>query len=78
MAYECIEELQSEMNNLTKHGSISFKAIDELHEVYRKAMAFNKLVELYPQKEEIPSDEFFDEMGYIIKEANDEGKQFKY
>ena len=42
--------------------------LKELHEVYRKAKAFDKLVEFYPQKDEIPSDEFFMMMGYIIKE----------
>lgn len=35
------------------------QAVEELKEVYRKAKAYDKLVELYPQKEEIPSDEFF-------------------
>lgn len=38
----------------------------------RKSKAFNKLVKLYPQKDEIPSDEFFDLMGYIIKERADD------
>lgn len=33
-----------------------------------KAKAFDELVELYPQKDEVPSDEFFDEMERIIKE----------
>ena len=37
-------------------------------EVYRKEKAFDELVKLYPQKDEIPSDEFFDEMERIIKE----------
>lgn len=46
MAYECIEELQSEMNNLTKHGSNSFKAIDELNEVYFKAVTLNKIIDI--------------------------------
>lgn len=46
--------------------------LKELQEVYRKAKAFDKLVKLYPQKEEIPSDEFFDLMGYIIKERADD------
>lgn len=41
-------------------------------EVYRKAKAFDKLVEFYPQKDEIPSDEFFMMMGYIIKERADD------
>ncbi|RIN44405.1 hypothetical protein [Staphylococcus simulans] len=41
-------------------------------EVLEKAKAFDKLVELYPQKEEIPSDEFFVLMGYIIKERADD------
>lgn len=38
----------------------------------RKAKAFDKLVEFYPQKDEIPSDEFFMMMGYIIKERADD------
>ena len=38
-------------------------------EVYRKEKAFDELVKLYPQKDEIPSDEFFDEMERIIKES---------
>ena len=39
-----------------------------LDDLYAKAKAFDELVELYPQKDEIPSDEFFDEMERIIKE----------
>ncbi|ASN69450.1 hypothetical protein 7F15_56 [uncultured Caudovirales phage] len=46
--------------------------LKELQEVYRKAKAYDKLVELYPQKDEIPSDEFFMMMGYIIKERADD------
>lgn len=41
--------------------------IDELEMVYDKAKVFDKLVEFYPQKDEIPSDEFFMMMGYIIE-----------
>lgn len=48
------------------------QAVEELQEVYRKAKAYEKLVELYPQKDEIPSDEFFMMMGYIIKELTDD------
>lgn len=40
-----------------------------LDDLYAKARAFDELVELYPQKDEIPSDEFFDEMERIIKEG---------
>ena len=39
-----------------------------LDDLYAKVKAFDELVELYPQKDEIPSDEFFDEMERIIKE----------
>ncbi|HDP5827268.1 hypothetical protein ACWEXK_12315 [Staphylococcus xylosus] len=46
MAYECIEELQNEMSNLTKHGSMSFKAKDELNEVYFKAVTLNKIMDI--------------------------------
>ncbi|WP_337227986.1 hypothetical protein [Staphylococcus succinus] len=49
-------------------GNVNNELLAELQEIYRKAKAYDKLVELYPQKEEIPSDEFCDEMGHIIKE----------
>lgn len=52
--------------------NVDYKVLDELEEVYRKAKAFDKLVEFYPQKDEIPSDEFFMMMGYIIKERADD------
>lgn len=39
-----------------------------LDDLYAKARAFDELVKLYPQKDEIPSDEFFEEMERIIKE----------
>lgn len=48
--------------------------IGDIAEVKKKAKTFDKLVEFYPQKDEIPSDEFFDEMGYIIKESVDDEK----
>lgn len=44
MAYECIQELKNELNNIRQHDSISFKAIDELDEVYRKAKAFDEIM----------------------------------
>lgn len=44
------------------------KIRDELSTMDKKTKAFDKLVELYSQKDEMPSDEFLDEMGYIIKE----------
>lgn len=46
MKYKYIEELQSEMNNLTKHGAINFKAINELNEVYFKAITLNKIINI--------------------------------
>lgn len=51
--------------------NVYFKMAQEVEEVYCKAQAFDKLVEFYPQKDEIPSDEFFMMMGYIIKERAD-------
>ena len=51
--------------------NVYFKMAQEVEEVYCKAQAFDKLVEFYPQKDEIPSDEFFMMMGYIIKELTD-------
>lgn len=75
MAYEnkiaiesCIKRVHEQQGTTEKVQQI----INELEMVYRKAKAFDKLVEFYPQKDEIPSDEFFMMMGYIIKELTDD------
>lgn len=57
---------------IDERDNVYFKMAQEVEEVYRKAQAFDKLVEFYPQKDEIPSDEFFMMMGYIIKERADD------
>ncbi|OLN92930.1 hypothetical protein BMJ13_08010 [Staphylococcus saprophyticus] len=57
---------------IDERDNVYFKMSQEVEEVYRKAQAFDKLVEFYPQKDEIPSDEFFMMMGYIIKERADD------
>ena len=57
----CIKEHQGTIEKVQEMN-------DELEKTYDKAKAFDELVELYPQKEEIPSDEFFMMMGYIIRE----------
>lgn len=57
---------------IDEHDNVYFKMSQEVEEVYRKAKAYDKLVEFYPQKDEIPSDEFFMMMGYIIKERADD------
>ena len=73
MAYEykiaiesCIKRVHEQQGTTEKVQKI----INELEMVYRKAKAYDKLVEFYPQKDEIPSDEFFMMMGYIIKECD--------
>ena len=75
MAYEnkiaiesCIKRVHEQQGTTEKVQKI----INELEMVYRKAKAYDKLVEFYPQKDEIPSDEFFMMMGYIIKELTDD------
>ena len=75
MAYEnkiaiesCIKRVHEQQGTTEKVQQI----INELEMVYRKAKAYDKLVEFYPQKDEIPSDEFFMMMGYIIKELIDD------
>ncbi|KKD21153.1 hypothetical protein XA22_13715 [Staphylococcus cohnii subsp. cohnii] len=75
MAYEnkiaiesCIKKVHEQQGTTEKVQQI----INELEMVYRKAKAYDKLVEFYPQKDEIPSDEFFMMMGYIIKELTDD------
>lgn len=57
---------------IDERDNVYFKMAQEVEEVYRKAKAYDKLVEFYPQKDEIPSDEFFMMMGYIIKERADD------
>ena len=59
---------------IDERDNVYFKMSQEVEEAYRKAKAFDKLVEFYPQKDEIPSDEFFMMMGYIIKERADDEK----
>lgn len=73
MAYEYEKENIRKLNsyNVLSGGTNITKPIDEIQEVYSKAKVFDKLVEFYPQKDEIPSDEFFMMMGYIIKEFTD-------
>ena len=75
MAYEnkiaiesCIKRVHEQQGTTEKVQKI----INELEMVYRKAKAYDKLVEFYPQKDEIPSDEFFMMMGCIIKELTDD------
>ena len=53
---------------IDERDNVYFNMAQEVEEVYRKAKVLDKLVEFYPQKDEIPSDEFFMMMGYIIKE----------
>lgn len=60
----CIKKVHEQQGTKEKVQEMN----DELEKTYDKAKAFDKLVELYPQKEEIPSDEFFMLMGYIIRE----------
>lgn len=60
----CIKKVHEQQGTIEKAESI----INEIEEVYRKSKFYDKIVELYPQKDEIPSDEFFMMMGYIIKE----------
>lgn len=74
MAYEYEDRLyaNSVVRSTTENVFIETGETKEIKEVYRKAKVFDKLVEFYPQKDEIPSDEFFMMMGYIIQEDKDE------
>lgn len=78
MAYESIDRLkkymQKKIDAIVTGEKVTFninahQLLDEINEMERKTKAFDKLVELYPQKDEIPSDEFFVEMKIIIKEV---------
>lgn len=57
---------------INERDNVYFNMAQEVEEVYRKAKSFDELVNFYPQKDEIPSDEFFMMMGYIIKERADD------
>jgi hypothetical protein len=73
MTYKYEHDVINELEQLEDEYKLSYKnKIDEIRKVYRKAKSFDELVNFYPQKDEIPSDEFFMMMGYIIEEANDE------
>lgn len=73
MAYEYESDIPKFLKGIEyEHPLDLSKEIKEIQEVYRKAKVFDKLVEFYPQKDEIPSDEFFMMMGYIIKERADD------
>lgn len=74
MAYEYEDKLyaNSVIHLINENTFVETGETKEIKEVYRKAKAYDKLVKLYPQKEEIPSDEFYDEMGYIIKDRADD------
>ena len=76
MAYESIDKLkiymQKKIDAIVTGEQVAFninahQLLDELNEMERKAKSFERIVEFYPQKDEIPSDEFFDLMGYIIE-----------
>ncbi|WP_047504245.1 hypothetical protein [Staphylococcus sp. ZWU0021] len=73
MAYKYEQRINDAFFRASRDGrNVNNELLAELKEVYRKAEAFDKLVEFYPQKDEIPSDEFFMMMGYIIKERADD------
>ena len=42
--------------------------INDMAEVKRKAEAFDEMVKIYNQKNDLPSDEIFMEMGYCISD----------
>lgn len=42
--------------------------INDMAEVKRKAKAFDEMVKIYNQKNDLPSDEIFMEMGYCIND----------
>ncbi|WP_150873667.1 hypothetical protein [Staphylococcus saprophyticus] len=76
MAYEYEDKLyaNSVIHLIAENTFVETGETKEIKEVYSKAKAYDKLVEFYPQKDEIPSDEFFMMMGYIIKERADDEK----
>ena len=42
--------------------------INDIEEVKRKAEAFDEMVKIYNQKNDLPSDEIYMEMGYCISD----------
>lgn len=76
MVYKYEHDVINELEQLEDEYKLNYKnEADEVREVYRKAKSFDELVNFYPQKDEIPSDEFFMMMGYIIEGYKDELKE---
>ena len=58
MTYKYEHDVINELEQLEDEYKLNYKnEADEVREVYRKAESFDELVNFYPQKDEIPSDE---------------------
>ena len=71
-----LSTLARENHNLKQERDAYKKQRDELindmQNVKRKAEAFDEMVKIYNQKNDLPSDEIFMEMGYCISDLERE------
>lgn len=60
-----IQQLKQERDSFHKRRD---ELINDMAEIKRKAKAFDEMVKIYKQKNDLPSDEIFMEMGYCISD----------
>ena len=64
-----IQQLKQERDAYKKQRD---ELINDMQNVKRKAEAFDEMVKIYNQKNDLPSDEIFMEMGYCISDLERE------
>ena len=60
-----LKKVKRERDSLRKKRD---ELINDMSETKRKAEAFDEMVKIYNQKNDLPSDEIFMEMGYCISD----------
>ncbi|MEN4469112.1 hypothetical protein [Staphylococcus hominis] len=66
--YTLIEKLYETTKEGNDYKRQRDELINDMQNVKRKAEAFDEMVKIYKQKNDLPSDEIFMEMGYCISD----------
>lgn len=66
--YTLIEKLYEMTKKCNDYKRQRDELINDMAEVKRKAEAFDEMVKIYNQKNDLPSDEIFMKMGYCISD----------
>ena len=66
--YTLIEKLYEMTKKCNDYKCQRDELINDMAEVKRKAEAFDEIVKIYNQKNDLPSDEIYMEMGYCISD----------